>query len=138
MAVIKTIDLVGVSTESWRDAAHQALAEAAKTIRGIEGIDAREDCEQIAQQCQMAGRDHVACVVLGRGADANAVDAWLRAASGVPGYRGFAIGRSIWWDPLKGFVDGSVGRDAASQQIGANYARFIDVYKGRDAPAPAS
>ena len=34
MAVIKTIDLVGVSGESWRDAAQQALAEAAKTIRG--------------------------------------------------------------------------------------------------------
>ncbi len=42
MAVIKTIDLVGVSAESWRDAAHQALAEAAKTIRGIEGMDILE------------------------------------------------------------------------------------------------
>ena len=39
MAVIKTIDLVGVSSESWRDAAHQALAEAAKTIRGIEEME---------------------------------------------------------------------------------------------------
>jgi flavin-binding protein dodecin len=39
MAVIKTIDLVGVSTESWRDAANRALAEAAKTIRGITGMD---------------------------------------------------------------------------------------------------
>ena len=28
MGVIKTIDLVGVSSESWRDAAQQALAEA--------------------------------------------------------------------------------------------------------------
>ncbi len=35
MAVIKTIDLVGVSTKSWRDAANQALDEAARTIRGI-------------------------------------------------------------------------------------------------------
>jgi myo-inositol catabolism protein IolC len=103
----------------------------------IEGIDATEDCEQIARQCQMAGRDNVACVVLGRGADANAVDTWLRAASGVAGYRGFAIGRSIWWDALKGFVDGTVGRDAAAQQIAANYTRFIDVYKGRETPAPA-
>jgi dodecin len=42
MAVIKTIDLVGVSTESWRDAAHKALAEAAKTLRGIEGFDVLE------------------------------------------------------------------------------------------------
>ena len=39
MAVIKTIDLVGVSGQSWRDAAEQALNEAAKTIRGISGMD---------------------------------------------------------------------------------------------------
>jgi dodecin len=39
VSVIKTIDLIGVSTESWRDAAESALAEAAKTIRQIEHMD---------------------------------------------------------------------------------------------------
>lgn len=39
MAVIKSIELVGVSAESWRDAANQALAEASKTIRGITEMD---------------------------------------------------------------------------------------------------
>lgn len=38
MAVIKTIDLVGVSTDSWRDATQKALEEAAKTLRGVEGL----------------------------------------------------------------------------------------------------
>lgn len=47
MAVIKTIDLVGVSTESWRDAAQQALAEAAKTIRGIEAMDILETSAKV-------------------------------------------------------------------------------------------
>ena len=42
MSVIKTIDLVGVSGESWRDAAQQALQEASKTLRGIEGMDILE------------------------------------------------------------------------------------------------
>lgn len=42
MAVIKTIDLVGVSTESWRDAAQAALTEASKTLRGIEGMEVLE------------------------------------------------------------------------------------------------
>jgi flavin-binding protein dodecin len=42
MAVIKTIDLVGVSTDSWRDAANKALEEASKTLRGIEGFDVLE------------------------------------------------------------------------------------------------
>lgn len=42
MAVVKTIDLVGVSTESWRHAAQEALAEAAKSLRGIEAMEVLE------------------------------------------------------------------------------------------------
>ncbi len=42
MAVVKTIDLVGVSSESWRHAAQEALAEAAKTLRGIEAMEVLE------------------------------------------------------------------------------------------------
>ncbi|HEX5901871.1 MAG TPA: DUF2090 domain-containing protein [Actinomycetota bacterium] len=97
----------------------------------IEGIDAREDCETISATTRRDGRDGVACVVLGRGANDEAVDHWLRMGSGVPGYIGFAIGRSIWWDPLKGFVDGNLGREEAAKQIAANYRRFIDVYNER-------
>jgi myo-inositol catabolism protein IolC len=96
----------------------------------IEGIDRREDCEILSAECRKEGRDGVACVVLGRGADDAAVDHWLRTGSGVPGYIGFAIGRSIWWDPLKAFVDGNLGREDAEKQISANYRRFIDVYNG--------
>jgi dodecin len=47
MGVIKTIDLVGVSSESWRDAAQQALTEAAKTIRGIDGMDILETSARV-------------------------------------------------------------------------------------------
>jgi 5-dehydro-2-deoxygluconokinase len=94
----------------------------------IEGVDDRGDCEAIASQCRDAGRDGVACVVLGRGADDAAVNRWLRAARGVPGYVGFAIGRSIWWDPLKAFVDGEVPRDEAAATIGRNYRAFVNTY----------
>ncbi len=38
MAVIKTIDLVGVSTNSWDEAAEKALEEASKTLRDVEGF----------------------------------------------------------------------------------------------------
>jgi myo-inositol catabolism protein IolC len=96
----------------------------------IEGIDRREDCEMIAEQTRAGGRDGVGCVVLGRGANAEKVDHWLRTGSGVPGYLGFAIGRTIWWDQLKGYLDGSLSRDAAAAQISANYRRSIDVYNG--------
>jgi myo-inositol catabolism protein IolC len=95
----------------------------------IEGLDDREDCERISEQCRTGGRDGVVCVVLGRGADDAAVDHWLETASGVPGYVGFAIGRSIWWDPLKGSVDGSIAREAAADRIAENYLRFASIYR---------
>lgn len=95
----------------------------------IEGIDRREDCRRISETVRAGGRDDVACVVLGRGADDAAVDHWLRQGAGVPGYIGFAIGRTIWWDALKGFLAGDVGREEAQGRISANYRRFIDVYR---------
>jgi len=59
MAVIKTIDLVGVSTESWRDAAQQALAEAAKTIRGIESMDILETSAKVVDGVITEYQTHV-------------------------------------------------------------------------------
>jgi dodecin len=59
VAVIKTIDLVGVSSESWRDAAQQALAEAAKTIRGIEAMDVLETTAKVADGAISEYQTHV-------------------------------------------------------------------------------
>jgi myo-inositol catabolism protein IolC len=95
----------------------------------IEGLDDAARCAEIVEQCRTAGRDGVGCVVLGRGADDAAVDRWLRAARDVPGYQGFAIGRSIWWDPLKFFVDGAMPRDEVVTRIASNYLRFVAVYQ---------
>ena len=113
-AAIEALQAAGVEPDIWK----------------IEGIDRREDCEMISAATRAGGREGVACVVLGRGADDAKVDHWLKMGSGVPGYIGFAIGRSIWWDPLKAFVDGNLGREEVAKQISANYRRFIDVYNG--------
>jgi myo-inositol catabolism protein IolC len=94
----------------------------------IEGIDTQEDCARIAATCRRDGRDGVICVVLGRGADDQKVEHWLRQGAPVEGYAGFAIGRTIWWDALKGLLDGSIARDDAAEQVAANYLRFVRVY----------
>jgi myo-inositol catabolism protein IolC len=95
----------------------------------IEGVDDRSDCERIVAQARSGGRDGVVCVVLGRGASIEKVDQWLRAGAPVDGYVGFAIGRSIWWDALKAFLDGSLEREQAAEQIAGHYLRFIQVYE---------
>jgi myo-inositol catabolism protein IolC len=95
----------------------------------IEGVDAREDAEMLAEQARSGeGRQGVTCVVLGRGASTEKVEHWLQVASTVEGFIGFAIGRSIWWDALKGFLDKSLERDAASDMICDKYTRFVNVY----------
>jgi myo-inositol catabolism protein IolC len=94
----------------------------------IEGIDSAEACRQIAELTRSGGRDGVKCVVLGRGADDTRVDHWLRTGAPVPGYAGFAIGRSIWWGAVEQWRDGKVSFEAATELVAANYRRFIDVY----------
>ena len=107
---------------------HEAGVE--PDIWKIEGLDERTDCERISEEVRTGGRDGVACVVLGRGADDAAVIHWLQTGAGVPGYIGFAIGRTIWWDPLKAYVDGQNKRESAVATIAGNYRRMIDAYTG--------
>jgi len=109
---IRELQDAGIESDAWK----------------IEGVDERADSERIAAQCRAGGRDGVACVVLGRGADNDKVDDWLRAGAPVDGYVGFAIGRSIWGDPLQGWIEGGLSREDAASRIADNYLRFIEVY----------
>jgi myo-inositol catabolism protein IolC len=94
----------------------------------IEGLEAREDCERVVKQARLGDRDQVTCIVLGRGANLDRVAHWLREAAPVPGYVGFAIGRTIWLDALSAHVAGRLERDATIEQVAANYREMIDVY----------
>jgi myo-inositol catabolism protein IolC len=98
----------------------------------IEGVEQRSECEALVAQARVGGRDGVSCVVLGRGADDAKVDHWLAQAAPVDGFIGFAIGRSIWWDPLKAYVDGKIERLAGARKIAENYLRFIRVYEAAE------
>ena len=95
----------------------------------IEGLDTPEDCEKVAQAIRTGDREGVIAVVLGRGASDEKVNEWLRAGSSVEGYKGFAIGRSIFWDALKGFHEGEKSREEAVEEIAQSYLGFLSVYQ---------
>jgi myo-inositol catabolism protein IolC len=98
----------------------------------IEGVEAREDAVMLAEQARSGeGREGVRCVLLGRGASTEKVEQWLQAAATVDGFIGFAIGRSIWWDALKGYLASDLDRQAAASRIADNYLHFVDVYEGQ-------
>ena len=95
----------------------------------IEGVDERADADRLAEQTRKGeGREGVVCVLLGRGASDEKVDHWLRQAAPVEGFVGFAIGRSIWWDALKGYLDGNLERAKAAEQVADKYLHFVQVY----------
>ena len=95
----------------------------------IEGLDTSEDCEKVAAAIKKGDRENVMAVVLGRGASDEKVNEWLRAGSSVGGYRGFAIGRSIFWNALKGFHEGEKTREEAVNEIAESYLGFLSVYQ---------
>ena len=95
----------------------------------IEGLDTSEDCEKVAHAIRTGDREDVIAVVLGRGASDEKVNEWLKAGSSVEGYKGFAIGRSIFWDALKGFHEGEKSREEAVEEIAQSYLGFLSVYQ---------
>jgi myo-inositol catabolism protein IolC len=96
----------------------------------IEGVDEQADAAMLAEQARSGpGREGVTCVLLGRGASTEKVEQWLQQAAPVEGFIGFAIGRSIWWDALKGYLDKDLDRAAAAGEIAKNNLHFIKVYE---------
>ena len=66
----------------------------------VAGLDRHDDAVAIAAVAKRGGRA-ADCLVLGRHASRDQLDHWLQVAAPIPGFTGFAIGRSIWWDPLR-------------------------------------
>jgi myo-inositol catabolism protein IolC len=94
----------------------------------VEGLDAREDCARVVEQARAGGRSGIACIVLGRGAREARVMQWLGTAAPEPGFRGFAVGRTIWLEALTAHRDGALSREAAAERIAAGYLRAVDTY----------
>jgi myo-inositol catabolism protein IolC len=115
--------------------AMQALQDAGvePDVWKIEGLDRREDCERVVAQARRGGRDRVSCIVLGRGAGDEKVRAWLETAASVPGFIGFAVGRTSFFSAVADYEAKKASREEAAQRIAAQYSAWIDIFeKARD------
>ena len=95
----------------------------------IEGLDRREDCERIVAAARRGGRTKVGCIILGRGEDDSKVREWLTTAASVPGFIGFAVGRTDFWDPLVSWRAGKSTREDAVAEIAGRYREFVDIFE---------
>jgi 5-dehydro-2-deoxygluconokinase len=95
----------------------------------VEGLDRREDCENMVTVARRGGRARVGCIILGRGEDDQKVREWLSTAATVPGFIGFAVGRTSFWDPLVAWRAKEITRADAVNRIAARYREFSDIFE---------
>ena len=112
VGAIRDMQAAGVEPDIWK----------------IEGLDRREDCVHVVETARRDGRGDVGCIVLGRGEDEAHVHTWLTTAAGVPGFIGFAVGRTTFWDPLIAWREQKSSREAAVAEIARRYRQWVDVF----------
>ena len=101
----------------------------------IEGLDRREDCAKVVAAARRGGRSKVGCIILGRGEDETKVREWLTTAAGVPGFIGFAVGRTDFWEPLVNWRDKKATREDAVARVARRYREFVDTFEKAHARA---
>jgi myo-inositol catabolism protein IolC len=95
----------------------------------LEGLDRREDCVAVVEAARRGGRDRVGCIVLGRGENYKRVREWVATAAGIPGFIGFALGRTTFWEALVKWRAKTITRDAAVTIIANRYRDFVDIFE---------
>ena len=110
---IKELQDAGVEPDVWK----------------IEGLERREDCENVVAAARRGGRNKVGCIILGRGEDDQKVHEWLAIASRVPGFIGFAVGRTSFWDPLVSWRANKMTRQQAVNEIARRYCEFVGIFE---------
>ena len=112
--VIEELQDAGVEPDVWK----------------IEGLDRQEDCRKVVAATRRGGREKVGSIILGRGEDDAKVRQWLTTAAAVPGFIGFAVGRTSFWDPLVALRQGKIARNQAVSDVAKRYREFVDVFEG--------
>ncbi len=115
LQTIRTLQEAGVEPDVWK----------------IEGLDRREDCERVVETARRDGRDDVSCIVLGRGADEKKVVTWLETAASVPGFIGFAVGRTTFWDAVAAYEAHTMTRHEASARVAQRYREWAAIFEQR-------
>jgi len=108
---IKEIQAAGVEPAIWK----------------LEGVDKPESAKAVVKQAQSNGRK-VGVITLGRGESKEKVKEWLKVGAKIPGIIGFAVGRTIFWQPLADHKAGKTSRKEAVEQIAQNYGEFTELW----------
>src|SRR5258705_11457991 len=110
---IKQLQDAGVEPDVWK----------------IEGLDRREDCEEIVWAARRDGRDKVGCIIIVRGAEDEKGREWLTTGAEDKRLICVDVGRTDFWEPLVNLFSRKTTREASGQEICCRYCVFDSITK---------
>ena len=118
-----------------RTMAELQAAEVEPDVWKLEGVEDPKMARDLVTQARAGGRNGVGIVVLGRGEAEERVDTWLTVGARTEGYIGFAVGRTVFWQPLVEYRDRAISRSEAVARITRAYQGFYELFVGARAGA---
>jgi myo-inositol catabolism protein IolC len=94
----------------------------------LEGLDRTHDFEKVCAAARVGGRTDVGCILLGRGENEAKVREWLKVGANVAGVIGFAVGRTVFWEPLKAFKENRATKEQAIAKIADTYGSLCRMW----------
>ena len=113
MQAIQALQAAGVEPDVWK----------------VEGLDRREEAVKVVEVARRGGRDTVGLIVLGRGAERDRVEQWLKTAASVAGFIGFAVGRTSFWQSLVDVEAKHISQEEAATRIAHNFETWIRLFE---------
>lgn len=99
----------------------------APSVWKIEGFSRREDYESVGEATAPGAKSQPRLLTLGRGADLPTVAEWLRMSVSVSGYAGFAVGRTLWQDPVLAALGNPAERTGRVTEIADRYRQLVQI-----------
>lgn len=108
----------GLTPEFWK-------IEGTLAPRGAAAIDAAIAANPACRQ-----------IILGKAADLSTIDRWFAACSASRTASGFAIGRSVFWEPSAAYLTGRLTADQGAAAIADTYLELVDAWDRSRRPVP--
>ncbi len=113
---IEELQNVGIEPDIWK----------------IEGMESQDSCKIVAIQAQKDGRGDVGIVILGRAENKEKVDNWIKIGSKIKGVIGFAVGRTVFWEPLIEYKNGKMNKEQTIETIKNNFLHFYHIFTNKE------
>lgn len=94
----------------------------------IEGMESEDSYKIVVLQIQKEYRENVGIVILGRAERQDKVEEWIKVGRKIKGIVGFAVGRTVFWEPLTEYKNGKITKEQAIEMISNKFIYFYNLF----------